>query len=239
VCCMTPTATGHSELRSGGPGVAEDHQATRPARRRSGCSPAASPGRHWPCSGQGDQQDLGQRDRVTGRMRAEVQHPAAYPQARLHVTAVCKTVGFGYPSSNPGPATPAETAFQTSPETVSCCSFAVPWFPAETGHLRLAGRIGPTPKPSTPAPTRSPSEGSTYAVAGVPFLCGAIAISDRSAGNHRANLPRHLRTSPGTVFAVQLHELTPKTGTRSLPYFALQARSRWFEPTYAHGDSRS
>jgi hypothetical protein len=35
------------------------------------------------------------------------------------------------------------------------------------------------------------------------------------------------------VFAVQLHDLTPKAGTRSLPYFALQARGHWFEPSCA------
>jgi len=64
------------------------------------------------------------------------------------------------------------------------------------------------------------------------------AISDATpgttCGNHRANFPRHLRTSPGMVFAVQLYELTPRAGTRSLPLFALQARGHWFEPSCAH-----
>jgi hypothetical protein len=60
------------------------------------------------------------------------------------------------------------------------------------------------------------------------------AAPGTTCGNHRAHFPRHLRTSPGMVFAVQLHELTPEGWTRSLIHFALQARSRWFEPTCAH-----
>ena len=36
-------------------------------------------------------------------------------------------------------------------------------------------------------------------------------------GNHRANFPRHVRTSPGMVFAAQLHELIAIAGARSFP----------------------
>ncbi len=53
-------------------------------------------------------------------------------------------------------------------------------------------------------------------------------------GNHRANFSRHPGASPGIVFAVQLLGLTPGAAMRSLFLFALQARSRWFEPTCAH-----
>ena len=91
---------------------------------------------------------------------------------------------------------------------------------------------------SRQGPTRFRSEGSADAVAGALFLCRAIAISDpapgTTCGNHRANFPRHLGTSPRMVFAVQLYELTPRAGTTCLPLYALQARSRWFEPTCAH-----
>jgi hypothetical protein len=42
------------------------------------------------------------------RMRGEVQRPVAYPQFRLHMAAVCKTVGSAYVGSNPTPATTCE-----------------------------------------------------------------------------------------------------------------------------------
>ena len=84
----------------------------RPARpRRNACWPGRSgPGRwrvsaaqgsRWP-SNPGQPTAL-QRPAITcpdlgpctivWRMRGEVQQPAAYPEARPHVTAVCKTVG--------------------------------------------------------------------------------------------------------------------------------------------------
>jgi hypothetical protein len=47
---------------------------------------------------------------IVWRMRGEVQQPATHPQARLHVRAVCKTVGSAYVGSNPTPATPCENA---------------------------------------------------------------------------------------------------------------------------------
>jgi hypothetical protein len=53
------------------------------------------------------------------------------------------------------------------------------------------------------------------------FPCRAIAISDAApgttCGNHRAHFPRHLRTFPGIVFAVQLHELIAGAGAQSFP----------------------
>jgi len=43
------------------------------------------------------------------------------------------------------------------------------------------------------------------------------AAPGTTCGNHRANFPRHLRASPGIVFAVQLHELIAIAGVRSFP----------------------
>jgi hypothetical protein len=68
---------------------------------------------------------------------------------------------------------------------------------------------------------RSRSAGATAAF----LLCAElsrfpIAAPGTICGNHRAHSPRHLRASPGMVFALQLHELIPKAGTRSLPYSA-------------------
>jgi len=61
-----------------------------------------------------------------------------------------------------------------------------------------------------------------------------IAAPGTTSGNHRAHFPRHLRTSPGIVLAVQLDGLTLRAGMRSCAYFALQARGHWFEPSCAH-----
>jgi len=105
---------------------------------------------------------------------------------------------------------------------------------------------GATPIARRQDPTRFRSEGSTDAVArGQLMRWRALVpmpsyrpISDAAPGttfgNHRANSPRHVRTSPGMTFAVQLYELTPRAATRSLSLFALQARGRWFEPSCAH-----
>jgi len=71
----------------------------------------------------------------------------------------------------------------------------------------------------------------------------AIVISDATpgttCGNHRANLPRHSRTFPAMVSAGQVDELTSWAWANSRPCFALQERSRWFEPTCAHRYFRS
>src|SRR5215468_11096279 len=48
--------------------------------------------------------------RRSWRIPGEVQSTAAYPQFRLRMAAVCKTVGFAYPGSNPGPATRRNTS---------------------------------------------------------------------------------------------------------------------------------
>jgi hypothetical protein len=126
----------------------------------------------------------------------------------------------------------------------SHCGRASPWPGRGVVQVPRCGRCGVEATwPSwavgdSQGPTRFRSEGSTDAVAGAPLLCRAIAISDAApgttCGNHHANSPGHLRASPGMVFAVQLYELTPRAGTRSLPIFALQARGRWFEPSCAH-----
>jgi hypothetical protein len=75
-------------------------------------------------------------------------------------------------------------------------------------------------------------------VAGAPFLCRAIAISGAApgttCGNHRADFPRHLRASPGTVFAVQLHELIAIAGARSFPIPPYKRGVRRFETYCAH-----
>ena len=44
------------------------------------------------------------------------------------------------------------------------------------------------------------------------------AAPGTTCGNHRAHFPRHLRTFPGIVFAVQLHELIAMAGARSFPF---------------------
>jgi hypothetical protein len=53
-------------------------------------------------------------------------------------------------------------------------------------------------------------------VTGAPSYAEAAAICDAApgttCGNHRAHFPRHLRTSPGMVLAVQAHEPTPEPG---------------------------
>ena len=70
-------------------------------------------------------------------------------------------------------------------------------------HLRATGVPA-----SRQAPTRFPSEGSTFAVAERSVLCRAIGISGTApgttCGNHRANYPRHLRAHSGMIFAVQM-----------------------------------
>jgi hypothetical protein len=85
--------------------------------------------------------------------------------------------------------------------------------------------------------TRSPSEGSRYAVAGARSYAELSPISDAApgttCGNHRADFPR-AKTSPGMVSAVQVHEPTSVAWARSLVHFALQARGHWFEPSCAH-----
>jgi len=55
-----------------------------------------------------------------------------------------------------------------------------------------------------------------------------------TSGNHRAYFPRHPRTSPAMVSAGRVDELTSLAWADPRPCFALQARSRWFEPTCAH-----
>jgi hypothetical protein len=72
------------------------------------------------------------------RIPGEVQPPAAYPQFRLGTTAVCKTVGFAYPGSTPGPA----TASRRSPSSTQIWRGLLPLCirlgPAGIGRLRLA-----------------------------------------------------------------------------------------------------
>ena len=41
---------------------------------------------------------------------------------------------------------------------------------------------------------------------------GQQTVPGTTCGNHRANYPRHLRASPGMVFAVQMHEPNRKAG---------------------------
>ena len=53
--------------------------------------------------------------RIVRRIRGEVEVFTASLQVRRYVAAVCKTVGFGYPGSNPGPATTSENSLLISP----------------------------------------------------------------------------------------------------------------------------
>jgi hypothetical protein len=60
---------------------------------------------------------VGYRDRpfaqglgIFWRMRGKVQPRATYPQFRVRMIAVCKTVGFARPSSDLEPAASAQTA---------------------------------------------------------------------------------------------------------------------------------
>jgi hypothetical protein len=62
--------------------------------------------------------DLGQRT-IARRMRGEVQQPAAYPQATVHLLAVCKTVGSAYVGSNPTPATHLRRSKPVTPDGVT------------------------------------------------------------------------------------------------------------------------
>ena len=53
--------------------------------------------------------------RIARRIRGEVKVFTASLQVSKHVAAVCKTVGFAYPGSNPGPATTSENSLLISP----------------------------------------------------------------------------------------------------------------------------
>lgn len=53
--------------------------------------------------------------RIAWRIRGEVKAVAASSQVSEYMVAVCKTVGFGYPGSNPGPATTSENSLLISP----------------------------------------------------------------------------------------------------------------------------
>ena len=75
---------------------------------------------------------------IVWRMRGEVQQSATHPQVRPRGTAVCKTVGFGYPGADPGPATTSENSLLICPCPAGGWCLAVRWGPAETGQLRLA-----------------------------------------------------------------------------------------------------
>jgi hypothetical protein len=83
---------------------------------------------------------------------------------------------------------------------------------------------------TAPTPTRFRSEGSADAVAGAPFLCRAIAISDpapgTTCGNHRANSPRHLRAHSGMLFAVQTREPTRRSASSSVQHSMRSSSSR-------------
>jgi len=64
----------------------------------------------WPKGFTGRQDSDCLDAKIVWRIRGEVQQPATYPQARLGMTTVCKTVGSAYDGSNPTPATPCENA---------------------------------------------------------------------------------------------------------------------------------
>ena len=53
--------------------------------------------------------------RIAWRIRGEERELAALSQVSRTMAAVCKTVGFAYPGSNPGPATTSENSLLISP----------------------------------------------------------------------------------------------------------------------------
>jgi hypothetical protein len=73
--------------------------------------------------------------------------------------------------------------------------------------------------------------------------CRTVVISDvapgTTCGNQRADFPRHPGASQGMVSAGRAHEAGSVSWTFLWAVFALQARSRWFEPTCAHQSFRS